>query len=205
MELQHFPNDNSGRVDSAPAVVNGVVFVTSVDFKVFYTNPRTFYMNQEIFALNASNGAKIWNYSLGPNSQSKGSPAVQNGIVIVGSFGNISALNATNGNLIWNFKTNGAVQSSPTIVNGIVYIGSLDGPNRSVYALALSTGTKLWNASIDGVYSSPAVVNNIVYVGSNNGNFYALNSANSNVLWIYTPQIYSSHGNYTHLQLLPTA
>ena len=56
------------------------------------------------------------------------------------------------------------VHSSPTVANGIVYVGSLD---HNVYALNAKTGTKIWNYTTgDLVYSSPTVANGIVYVGS---------------------------------------
>jgi outer membrane protein assembly factor BamB len=45
---------------------------------------------------------------------------------------NVYALNARTGTKIWNFTTGSYVWSSPTVTNGIVYIGSLD---QKVYAL----------------------------------------------------------------------
>ncbi|MGD0072116.1 MAG: PQQ-binding-like beta-propeller repeat protein [Candidatus Bathyarchaeia archaeon] len=77
-----------------------------------------------------------------------------------------------------------AFESSPAVVNGVVYIGSND---SFVYALDAANGTKLWStATADDVFSSPAVVNGVVYIGSDDGNVYALNAANGNKLWNYT-------------------
>ena len=82
---------------SSPAVVDGMVFVGSNDHNVY--------------ALNQSTGAKIWNYSTGARVIS--SPAVVNGVVFVGvdnshfgSVGGVFALNQTTGNQIWNFTIN---------------------------------------------------------------------------------------------------
>ena len=164
--------DNNGKIYSSPAIVNGVVYVSSWDFKIASKSVVTNIGN--ILALNASNGEIIWSYIIGPVRYS--SPAVKNGLVIIGSLdGNISALNATNGKLLWAYQTDGGIESSAAVTKGTVYIGSLDG---NVYALDLSTGIKLWNYTIGPVYSSPAIVNNIVYACSNNGNFYALNATN---------------------------
>ncbi len=44
--------------------------------------------------------------------------------------------------LKWKFTTGGAVISSPTIVNGVVYVGSGD---KNIYALDANTGSKIWN------------------------------------------------------------
>ena len=57
--------------DSSPAVANGVVYVGSVDGNVY--------------ALNASTGAKLWSYRNWRRRDS--SPAVANGVVYVGSDG----------------------------------------------------------------------------------------------------------------------
>ena len=56
-------------VDSSPAVANGVVYVGSDD--------------DNVYALNASTGAKLWSYTTGGYVDS--SPAVANGVVYVGS------------------------------------------------------------------------------------------------------------------------
>ena len=149
-----------GHVDSSPAVVNGVVYVGSLD--------------NNTYAFNATTGAKLWNYTTGDAVESD--PAVVNGIVYVGSGDhNVYALDATTGAKLWNYTTGGPVWSSPAVANGVVYMGSLD---NNTYALNAYTGAKLWNYTTGGyVDSSPAVVNGVVYVGSNDGNVYAIGNA----------------------------
>ena len=66
----------SGRVSSSPVVVGNVVYVGSGDGNVY--------------ALNATNGAQLWN-------SSGSSPAVANGVVYVGTGFSVDALNATSG------------------------------------------------------------------------------------------------------------
>ena len=55
---------------SSPAVANGVVYVGSID--------------DNVYALNAATGAKLWGYTTGSYVDS--SPAVANGVVYVGSY-----------------------------------------------------------------------------------------------------------------------
>jgi outer membrane protein assembly factor BamB len=75
------------------------------------------------------------------------------------------------------------IQSSPAVVNGMVYFGSQD---ASVYALNASTGAKLWSFATGGqVFSSPAVVNGVVYFGSGDNNVYALNASTGAKLWSF--------------------
>ena len=54
----------------------------------------------------------------------------------------VYALNAATGGYIWSYKTGSSVDSSPAVVNGIVYVGSED---HKVYALNAATGTKIWS------------------------------------------------------------
>jgi len=61
---------------SSPAVANGVVYVGSFD--------------NNVYALNAKTGAKLWSYTTGSYVWS--SPVVVNGTVYVGSYdGNVYA------------------------------------------------------------------------------------------------------------------
>jgi outer membrane protein assembly factor BamB len=65
-------------------------------------------------------------------------------VVYVGSYdGNIYALNATTGANVWNYTTGASVYSSPSVANGVVYVGS---ENNNVHAVgyaavATSQGT----------------------------------------------------------------
>jgi len=99
-----------GPVDS-PVVSDGVVYFGSLDDKVY--------------ALNASNGALIWNYTTGANVLSPS--AVAEGMVFVGSYdGKVYAMEASRCRLIWNYLTGGTVVSSPAVAGGMVYVGSYD-------------------------------------------------------------------------------
>jgi outer membrane protein assembly factor BamB len=84
-------------------------------------------------------------------------------------------------NLLWSYTTGGAVQSSPSVADGVVYVNSTD---NNLYALNASTGAKLWSYPTGGlVYDSPAVANGVVYDGLSDDNLYALNASTGAVLW----------------------
>ncbi|MGZ4848613.1 MAG: outer membrane protein assembly factor BamB family protein, partial [Halobacteriota archaeon] len=144
-------------------VANRVVYVGSND--------------RNIYALDATNGAKLWSYTTGGPIAS--SPAVANRVVYVGSNDrNIYALDATNGAKLWSYTTGGRVESAPTVVNGVVYVGSYD---FNTYALNATNGAKLWSYTTGGsVWSSPAVINGVVYVGF--GYAYAIGNADVETL-----------------------
>jgi outer membrane protein assembly factor BamB len=155
---------------SSAAVVNGVVYIGSGDFNVY--------------ALNASTGAKLWSYqSLG---RVLDSPAVANGVVYFGSDdSNVYALNASTGAKLWSYATGGPVESSPAVANGVAYVGNRPG---KIYALNAATGATLWSYTTGGsqLISSPAVTNGVVYVGSDDNNVYALNASTGTKLWSFT-------------------
>ena len=155
--------------NSSPAVVNGVVYIGSND--------------DNVYALNATTGAKLWSFATGGPVTS--SPAVVNGVVYIGSSDrNLYALNANTGAKLWSFATTFIGASSPAVVNGVVYIGTGSTGGTNVLALSASTGALLWSTSEGGeVLSSPAVANGAVYVNSDDGNMYALNANTGARLW----------------------
>ena len=87
----------------------------------------------------------------------------------------------------WRVATGSPVdfRSSPAVVNGVVYVGYMNG---KVHALNAATGAGKWSYNTGGmVESSPAVANGVVYLGSfNKGTLYALNAATGAEKWSYT-------------------
>ena len=74
-----------------------------------------------------------------------------------GDYSPVAGSNMSKGLLTWNFTTGSLVVSSPTVVLGVVYVGSED---SNLYALNATTGAKLWNYTTGkAVLSSPAVAN----------------------------------------------
>jgi outer membrane protein assembly factor BamB len=85
-----------------------------------------------LYALNASTGAKLWSDSPGG---SPSSPAVANGVVYYHSGLGLYALNADTGATLGIYEDGGGFPP-PVIVNGVVYtVGSIEG--SSVYALSV--------------------------------------------------------------------
>ena len=82
---------------------------------------------------------------------------------------------------LWEFKTGGPVKSSPAVVAGSVYVGSLD---QSLYCLDAKTGVKRWSFKTEGgVESSPLVLDGRVYFGSEDSYLYALEAGTGKLLW----------------------
>jgi len=88
--------------------------------------------------------------------------------------------------LLWTCQTGFRVTSSPSVVDGVVYVGSQD---RNLYALNATTGTVLWKYDTmernDQVSSSPAVANGVVYIGGLKTKVHAVDAESGNLLWKY--------------------
>ena len=89
--------------------------------------------------------------------------------------GGSSPTNALN----WSFQPNtnasldASLWASPTVVNGVVYIG---GNDQIMYAINAFTGASIWNSTISNgdIDSSAAVSNGRVIFGSYDSNVYSL-------------------------------
>ncbi len=127
--------------------------------------------------------------------------------------GNVYAINATNGKTVWTtppFAGFATVPSSPTVADGVVYIGAEGAfgwdirPGTSisqicygVYALNATSGAQLWKYNIG--YSggaSPVVVGGVVYYVPEENNLFALNATSGAEIWNYSaPMGNPSQGN----------
>ncbi len=82
--------------------------------------------------------------------------------------------------LKWSFDTGGKVRSNPVVVDGVLYVGSLNG---KFYAIDAQTGEEKWAFKTKGeIYSSPTVYDGVVYFGSADAHLYALN-LDGTLLW----------------------
>jgi outer membrane protein assembly factor BamB len=84
-------------------------------------------------------------------------------------------------NAHWIFQTGAAIWGSPSLSDGILFIGSDDG---NLYALDPGNGDLKWKfASAGIVRSKPAVEAGLVYFASDDGFLYALDAGNGEKAW----------------------
>jgi len=164
--VQAWTATTGSSIYASPAVVNGIVYAGSSDT----------YM----YAFDAKTGTTVWKApGLWPIGAS---PAVADRIVYTGSGdGDLYAFNAKTGAVVWTALVGGNVDS-PTVSQGIVYVGSSSG-NTKLYALDAKAGTLIWTANTNYITSTPAVANNIVYVSSSDDNLYAFNAGTGASIW----------------------
>ena len=177
-----------GWIFSSPVVAYGMVFVgTSVDD-----------VDGKLYAVDEDTGAIKWDITFA-GTPIYSSPAVADGMLFFGCdnypspTGKIYCLDAYTGEETWSYETGGGVVSSPTVVDGKVFVGSNDG---SIYALDEQDtnedkqGDLIWRYDTPRggpVSSSPAVANGRVFVGCCDGYIYCLHeekqSGSSQLIW----------------------
>ena len=126
-------------VRSSPIVDGGIVYVDGREATLSDSNTlhsQLIWGTSTVFALNASNGDKIWNYSA--NDTDFWSFSLVDGVAFFGnSNGTINALNALNGEQLWNSTTLG--DGRFTIDDGVLYYYS----GNTFHALDASNGNSL--------------------------------------------------------------
>ena len=96
--------------------------------------------------------------------------------------GDLLAFNAATGKRVWDIQdSDGAVNATPAVANGVVYWVA----NGSAQATDAATATNLWSVNLTPMemQSDPAVADGVVYFGAGDGNVYALNAATGSQLW----------------------
>ncbi len=160
---------------AAPAVQGNLVYI------VQGTNPV-------IYALNLSNGHKVWSYTVGERLIS--TPLVTGQDVIAGTYdGHVIALDETTGLLQWSYDVNSAlprdmskdgIAGSPAAAGGIIFIGTFDG---DILAIDGRNGRLLWSRIIAApVLDVPVVAGGTLFV-SGGQVLYALSVRHGAVGW----------------------
>lgn len=195
----------NGPIVASPAVVDGVVYITS--------------LGKDLHAIDQETGKEKWSFT--SRMPIASSPAIADGtLYFVSTAGSLAALDVSDGKPKWVFPTelekkfeakslhgyppNGQTipdawdlfLSSPAVANGKVYFGSGDG---NVYAVDAHSGVLQWKVPTGGVvHASPAVVNNVVYVGSWDSVLYAIDADSGQVRWTFEagrdPAIHNQEG-----------
>jgi outer membrane protein assembly factor BamB len=176
--LWSYSTNPYGDIADSAAVANGYVYFSS------YT---TFY------CLNATSGAKVWNFTTIIDDFSN--PAVANGLVYVAcDDGNLYCFNGQTGAVVWNLTCATGSGSDPVISNGYVYCSHLYtdvfGNNFGILSCFNATsGNEVWHYSVAMAYNTgrygttPTVANGCVYFIDGQGYIQCLNATNGNAIW----------------------
>ncbi|MGH2538038.1 MAG: PQQ-binding-like beta-propeller repeat protein [Candidatus Promineifilaceae bacterium] len=109
-------------------------------------------------------------------------PYISQKTQIIAAYGNLYvatarglyALAADSGAEQWVYPTALPLGHSPTIDNGVAYVGGFD---QKLHAVDATTGEGLWTFTAGaGFETNPLVVGGIVYAGNRDGRFYAIHA-----------------------------
>jgi outer membrane protein assembly factor BamB len=142
------------------------------------------------YAIVASSGKVRWKREI--SGEKPSTPAIDGSRLVVSSKdGTVTALDRETGRLLWQIQTNSGVESSPVVVDGLVYFGAHDGrvfavSSRTGHIVALDArnGRILWTHSVGGWgYATPAVTPKRILIGGFDGNLRAFDPATGRELW----------------------
>jgi outer membrane protein assembly factor BamB len=172
-------------VASTPLVEGGFVYLT--------TKKGTLY------AIDAKKRKAAWTYSTKVTSRYTGgwdyfisAPVSVGKRVIFGSGDHhIYALDKKKGTVAWKYDTGDMVRATPTVVNGVLYCGTMKG---QLLALSVKKGKLKWTFKAAGnkyfpkgeFLFKPVVYENTVYAGSRDASFYAVDAQKGTLRWKVT-------------------
>jgi outer membrane protein assembly factor BamB len=108
----------------------------------------------------------------GRTTYSDGTPIVTDANIYATGDNLVYSIDKVTHEFRWVFQTQGKIESSPSLANNTLYVGSIDG---DLYAINAQNGTKLWDLIPGGaITSSPAYSDGEIYIGSNDGKMYAI-------------------------------
>ena len=176
-------NGDTDYTGSTPAVVDGRVYCGKAEI---YPGRISW-----VYCFDALTGTQIWADTLSGAMVS--CMTVWNDMVFVPTYYYVQdtplyALDANTGSIIWENTDSwqGYWDSSPVIVDGVIYIGGYDGAVRAIDAI---TGATIWEIKItngginDFMSSTPAYHDGILYFGDQVDTYHCLNAATGTTIW----------------------
>ncbi|WP_283137669.1 PQQ-binding-like beta-propeller repeat protein [Rhizohabitans arisaemae] len=143
-----------GIVESAPALINGVLYGVSVPkFAVEVIRSGT------MSALDPATGREQWSFK----TQGSSTPTAAQGVLFFTSGSGLHALDIDRRSARWHFSFDGGFVSTPVLNGGAVYVGAGSG----LYAVNAADGRRRWRFDVhhEQVVSKPAVFDGVAYFG----------------------------------------
>ena len=156
-----------------------------------------------MYALDAGTGNLIWKKQLDAEVIHS-SAAFDNGVIFVGTEGSarsnampsyLYALKASDGSELWKFKVDyiqgklNLIHSTPSVLDGVVYVGS---ENGYFYAVSADNGELIWknliasgSEELIGTSAAAALGYGKVFIGTYEGKFLAMDQKDGKIIWEY--------------------
>lgn len=132
---------------SFPTHTNAIGGLTTTTREIYFPLFSLYAQNNvPLYALNASDGAKLW---ISYHAGTFGPVAAGSQIYSVNEPGTLVSLNGSDGTVLWSSTAD--CSSDPVVANGVLYIlSSKDGPGSGgsslLHAVRTSDGTRIWDS-----------------------------------------------------------
>ena len=183
-----------------PVVYNNILYFPSCNSHK-YTTTTTIYKGCYLFAVNASNGAQVWQPKQ-VNSSFISSPVIADGVVYYASFeGDLYALNAQNGAVLWTQKAAAEATYPVLAAQGILYTHQIakSGDTATLTAIKIANRSVVWSQQLNANawFITPVLDNGLLYFASEN-TVEVLNASNGHQVQSYT----STDGTITNFTVV---
>jgi outer membrane protein assembly factor BamB len=163
-------------VEPAASVVDGTVYIV---------------VGKTVYALDAETGSVVWTFDYDDSGGTVAdSLTIKDGTVYTTRSESMYAFDASTGGVEWVSEiSSGWLDSSPTVVNGTIYVGSGTFGESALYAVNADTGETEWEFTepTGNVESSPTFSDGTVYFGtgpfSDDPSLYAVDSSTGEKVW----------------------
>ncbi len=164
-----FQHEGEGTMDSTPLVTDKYIYAA---VKI----PGGFDNYGKVYCIDRAKNTVVWTFNdSGRMKAVFSTPCLADGKLFIGEGYHqdrnckLYCLDPEKGTKLWEFQTKSHTESSPSVVNGKVFVGAGD---DGLYALNAETGKPVWNYPKLHVDAAPTVVGNRVYCGSGVGDVY---------------------------------
>lgn len=133
------------------------------------------------YALDANTGETVWQFNGSSDLDEPSSPTIVENVVYVTGREKVYALDAFSGAVIWESSPISFGSASPTVKDGTVYVGAMDG---KLYALDIRSGEQKWAFdSFSYIVCAPTVVNDEVYFSDITAKLRCLDKNTGQLKW----------------------
>ncbi|MGA2617243.1 MAG: PQQ-binding-like beta-propeller repeat protein [Thermoguttaceae bacterium] len=110
------------------------------------------------------------------------------GLLFVSTARGLYALDATTGDERWVYPTEMPLGHSPTVIDGVAYVGCFD---RRMHAMDAKTGQGIWlsDPAGAGFNTNPVFADGRLYAGNRDGVFYCMDAKTGKTLWRFETEL----------------
>ena len=115
----------------------------------------------------------VWYRPIEPYISQNVQVIVTEGRLYLSTARGLYAFKADSGEVAWVYPTELPLGHSPTVVDGVVYVGGFD---RKIHVIDAKTGKGLWtfDGAEAGFHTNPLVIGGKLYAGNRDGNLYCI-------------------------------